>query len=61
MKKGQIEKIKNIVSTETHYRVHCNIKTKIKNFLSSLVIFPNLSFHCQFNCVDDSSTHPKPS
>ena len=35
MKKRQIEKIEEIVSTETHYRVYCNLKKNIMNSLSS--------------------------
>ena len=35
MKKKQIEKIEEIVSTETRYTVHCNLKKKIVNSLSS--------------------------
>jgi len=55
------KKIEEIVSTTTYYRVHCNLKKKIVNSLSSFVVFPNLGFHVNFlslsvYCVDDSST-----
>ena len=50
MNKGQMEKIEEVVSVETHYKVHCNIKKNIVNSLSSRD-FPNLGFHIKYLCL----------
>ena len=49
MKKREIEKIKEIVSTTIDYRIHCNL-WKYSEFSLLVIVFPKLNFHVKIFC-----------